>query len=144
MKIKLLKNKIYNYIMLNGKKNVCEKMFLKSFKILQKHTIKNQRDVLKLAIINAAPTIQMKQVKKKKRKTIKEFPFILKKKNRIGLSVKFILKSLQKNIKTKMEIAIFKELLLNANNKSSALKTKEINHKQALLKKKYVFFRWFF
>lgn len=145
MKIKslFLKHKVNNYMMIDGKKTVCEKIFLKSSKILQKNTTKNYRNVVKLAIINTAPTIQLKQIKEKKRKTVKEFPFILNKKNRITLSIKSILRSLRKNTGTKIENSLPFELLLIANNKSDILKTKKDNHKLALTKKKYIFFRWF-
>ena len=145
MKIKslFLKHKVNNYMMIDGKKTVCEKIFLKSSKILQKNTTKNYRNVVKLAIINTAPTIQLKQIKEKKRKTVKEFPFILNKKNRLTLSIKSILRSLRKNTGTKIENSLPFELLLIANNKSDILKTKKDNHKLALTKKKYIFFRWF-
>lgn len=145
MKIKslFLKHKVNNYMMIDGKKPVCEKIFLKSSKILQKNTGKNYKNVIKLAIINTAPIIQLKQIKEKKRKTVKEFPFVLNKKNRITLSIKSILKSLRKNTGTKINNALPFELLLIANNKSDILKTKKDNHKLALTKKKYIFFRWF-
>lgn len=145
MKTKLLflKNKIHNYMMLDGKKTVCEKILLKSSKILQKNIFKNHKNVIKLAIINTAPTIQMKQIKKKKRKTVKEFPFVLNKKNRITLSIKSILKASRKTSGTKIDTLLPFELLAVANNKSDILKIKKDNHKLALIKKKYIFFRWF-
>lgn len=138
-----LKNKIYNYMMVDGKKTMSEKKILKSSKILQKNTIKNHKNIIKLAIMNAAPTIQMKQIKKKKRKTVKEFPFVLNKKNRITLSIKSILNSLRKNTGTKIDALLPFELLSTANTKNDILKIKKDNHKLALIKKKYIFFRWF-
>jgi len=68
-----LKNKIYNYMMVDGKKTMSEKKILKSSKILQKNTIKNHKNIIKLAIMNAAPTIQMKQIKKRNEKRLRNF-----------------------------------------------------------------------
>lgn len=139
----LLKKKLCNYLMKNGKKHVCEKVLLKNFKILQKKTKKNHKNLTQISIINNAPIIQLKQIKKKKRKTTKEFPFILNKKNRIALSMKSMLHELNIEKKTKLFNKIPEEILLSSQNKSNNLKSKETNHNNALIKKKYAFFRWF-
>lgn len=138
-----LKTKICNYFMFQGNKSISEKFLLRSLKVLQKNINKNHENLLKLAIINVAPIIQMKQIKKKKRKTVKEFPFVLNEKNRISLSIKSILKSLNKKSNYKVYKRFSSELLTISQNKNEVLKTKEINHENALTKKKYAFFRWF-
>ena len=84
--IKYLKTKIYNHLMINGKKKTSEKKILKSSKLIQKSITKNQKDLIKLAFINASPIIKLKQTLKKKTKRKKqnerEFPYIIKKENR--------------------------------------------------------------
>ena len=139
----MLKTKIYNHFMLQGNKSTSEKVFLKSFKILQKNMNKDHKNLFKLAITNVAPIIQMKQIKKKKRKTVKEFPFVLNQKNRITISIKSIIKTANRKANSKVYKKFFAELLAIAQNKSEILKIKETNHEQALTKKKYIFFRWF-
>ena len=131
-----LKNKIHNYLMFHGNKHTCEKKVIKVLKLLQKKNKKNHVDVLKLAIVNASPVIQIRQIKKKKRKSLTEFPYVLNKKNRIFLGIKFIVKTSKQNLE--------QEFLSYAKKKNELLKTKEALQKTALIKKKYAFFRWFF
>lgn len=63
-----LKHKIFNLLMINGNKEACEKIFLKSSKLLQKSLIKNNKEVLKIGIINSSPVVNIKQVRLKKGK----------------------------------------------------------------------------
>lgn len=131
---------IYNNIMKNGKKSICEKKVFKTIKLLQKNYKKNHKEIIKLAIINSMPVIEMRQIKKKKQKNIKEFPYVLKKKNRISLGIKSIVKKTNISLIQKL----FQEFILLPKKKSEIFKTKEIEYKLALTKKKYSFFRWFY
>ena len=131
-----LKKNIHNHLMVSGNKHICENKFLKTLKILQKKNKKNNREIIKMAVVNSAPIIQLRQIKKRKRKSIREFPYVLKEKNRISLGIKSIVKI--------PSTYLFKEILTFANKKNELLKSKEAKHKLALSKKKYIFFRWFF
>lgn len=122
--------------MINGNKHVCEKKVLKTLKFLQKKNKKNNIEIVKMAIVNSAPTIQLRQIKKRNRKTIKEFPYVLKQKNRISLGIKSIITTSNMNLS--------QEILGLAKKKHELLKFKEAKHKLALIKKKYTFFRWFY
>jgi ribosomal protein S7 len=128
-------DKIYNHLMVNGNKHVCEKKILKTLKFLQKKNKKNDIEIVKMAITNSAPIIQLRQIKKRNRKTVKEFPYVLKQKNRISLGIKSII--------TTSVLNLSKEILGLAKKKHEMLKVKEAAQKQALTKKKYTFFRWF-
>lgn len=131
-----LKQNIYNHLMFDGNKHVCEKKILKILKFLQKKNKKNTINIIKMAIINSAPIIQLRRIKKKKRKSVKEFPYVLKQKNRISLGIKYIIKTTNTNLS--------QEFLTFAKKKHELLKLKEANQELALTKKKYSFFRWFF
>lgn len=136
----IIKNKIYNHLMIGGNKFTCEKILFKNFKLLQKSTKKNHKDLIKSAIVNLAPAIQLRQIKKKKRKSIKEFPYVLKKTNRISLGIKNVIKKQSKTV-TEM---LFREIILISKKKSELSKLNETVQKSILSKKKYIFFRWFF
>jgi len=138
-----IKNKIINQHMIDGKKVLCEQFFLKNCKILQKTTTKNHEYILKLAIVNAASVILTKKIEIKNRKKIKEFPFLVNKKNRVALSIKSIMRSLKMCSENYRIKTLSSELLLNAQNKSFVSKEKKDTQKKALIKKKYTFFRWF-
>ena len=93
----MFKKNIYNTIMKNGKKRVSEKILLKVLKELQK-TPKNSRNVFKLSVLNSSPVIFLKQIKRK-RKKIKEFPFILNSKLRVSYGLKNLIKICRKEKK---------------------------------------------
>ena len=138
-----LKNKIQNHFMNSGLKSISEKTILKSFKVLQKNKKKNHKDLLKFIVINKVPVIHLKQIKKKNRKTVKEFPFVLNENNRITFSIKSILKSINQKKQFNVSIRLFLEILNIISNKTEIVKTNEKNQDYALTKKKYTFFRWF-
>lgn len=148
--LKPLKTKIYNHLMINGNKKTCEKIFLKSSKLIQKSITKNQKDLIKLALINVSPIVKLKQELKKKTKRKKqntrEFPYIIKKHNRIFLAIKSILKnSSNKEFESSNFYVILKQVIIsNSQNKSNLIDSKYNSYESALKKKKYIYikYRW--
>lgn len=132
-----LKKKIQNYIHKKGEKELSEKLLFKSIKLTQKASYKNFIDILKLAIINLAPIMQVKQLKRK-RKRLKEFPFIPSKRIRLFSAVTLIIKN-AKLKSTKFSIALSKDFVTYSAKASESLKT---NQEYALKLKKYVHYRW--
>jgi len=142
-----LKHRIFNHLMVNGNKETCENIFLKSSKFLQKFLIKNNQEVIKIGIINSSPIINVKQVrlKKGKKKAIKKYPFVLDLENRIALAIKFILETVkQKEKKSCYTYTNLKqEIEATSRNNGTAVKRKENLQKDTLLNKKYAYYRWF-
>jgi len=134
-----LKIKIQNSLMSSGKKSICEKLLLKTTKSLQKSSNKNHASLIKLAVINNAPSIKIKKIKRK-RKKLKEFPFIPSKKTRTFFALKFIL-TYSKKISTNFYVQIEKGILKGSEN-SQNNKHKENDQEQALKLKKYSHYRW--
>jgi ribosomal protein S7 len=142
-----IKHKILNHLTTNGKKETCEKTFLKSSKSLQKSLLKNYQELIKIGIINASPTISVKQVKLKKgkKKNVKEYPFILDSRNRISLAIKLILDTVKKkeNKPLYLYTNLKQEIIANSQNSSNTIKKKDDLQKNTLLKKQYAYYRWF-
>jgi ribosomal protein S7 len=142
-----IKHKIFNHLMVNGNKETCEKLFLKSSKLLQKSLLKNYQKLIKIGIVNTSSIINMKQVrlKKGKKKNVKEYPFILNSNNRILLAIKFILETVRKkeNKPFYLYTNLKHEIIASSQNNSKAKKKKDDLQKQTLLKKRYAYFRWF-
>ena len=141
-KNKHLKYKIYNYLIINGNKKTCEKIFLKSLKLIQKQSLKYTKNLIKSAIVNTSPIVKLKKVKKKKKK-MKEFPFILSKQNRISLAINSIIKNIAKKQKTDFSNKFTHEIILSSRNKSDSVKKKENLYEHAFINKKYANYRWF-
>lgn len=143
MKIKRLKENIFNRIMLNGKKQTSEKLFLRSLKKIQKnYTKKNFEDLVKIGLINSAPIIFLKQIKRKRKRTV-EFPFLLELNSRMSYGIKHILN----NCRKKKSISFYNQLELefinSAKNISQSVKKKKELHQESFLKKKFANYRWF-
>ena len=142
-----IKHKIFNHLMVNGNKETCEKVFLKSSKLMQKYLFKNHKELIKIAIINSSPIVNIRQVrlKKGKKKNVKEYPYVLDSKNRISLAIKFILNTVKQKDKKSLYLHtnLQQEIVVNSQNNSNAIKKKEDLQKHTLLKKKYAFYRWF-
>nr|YP_009495530.1 ribosomal protein S7 [Psammoneis japonica]AWQ64260.1 ribosomal protein S7 [Psammoneis japonica] len=137
----LLKNKIYNYLLRNGHKKTCEKILLKSIKLIQKFSDKNEKDLIKQTIVNNAPILQVKQIKRK-RKKLKEFPFIITRKIRIFFAIKLILETSKQKLSRNFANKLKQEILLSANSSGEGIKEKKAIQEHALKLKKYAHYRW--
>lgn len=78
--------------MKQGKKSVCERQLLTSFKLFQKNTRKNMNFLLKHALIKVTPLVCLKKVTRSTDNTSKEYPYVLKKGRRIAASLKQLAK----------------------------------------------------
>lgn len=139
----MLKLNILTKIMLNGNKQISEKLLLKTLKQIQKiHYKKKFEDVIKFGLINSSPVVYLKIIKRKRKQTI-EFPFLLKNKLRLSYGIKFILKSCKF---TKFN-NFYKQLNLELIDSSKSIGLNKENkiqlHKQSFLKKKFSNYRWF-
>jgi ribosomal protein S7 len=142
-----IKKKLINQIMLNGCKETSEKIILKSFKELQKNSLKKTKELIKLSLLNSTPIFKINKIKnkknKKKKQKLKEIPsFITNSNSRISLAIKFILQSIKKkkeNFYTKFN----KELILNSQQKGETIQLKNNIQKEVISKKRYLnFYRW--
>jgi ribosomal protein S7 len=142
-----IKQKIFNHLMVEGKKETCEIFFFKSSKLLQKSLTKNSTKIIKTGIVNSSPVVSVKQVKfkKGKNKNVKKYPFVLDSINRISLAIKFITDTVKKKEKNSHYLYnnLKHEIIANSQNDSKATKRKEELQKQTLLNKKYAYYRWF-
>jgi len=138
----ILKNKLLNKLLKNGVKTHPEKILKLCIKQLQRKSKKKHLEILKKSLINSSPVIAIKQIKRRK-KNVKEFPYILKKKLRLFFGLKFILRSLKLNKVNSFSRNFSDEILLTSLNKSNTIKLKKDLYEQSFQKKKYANFRWF-
>ena len=145
MKKKLrIKNKLINHITRNGNKKTSEKILLKSFKKLQKDSLKQSKKILQLALINSTAVFKLNtyKMKKKKKSNLKEIPtFISNTDTRTSLAIKHILnkKTKDKNI-NKFFLEFKKEILLTSQQKGSIIESKTNIQKQIPQKKRFFAF----
>ena len=143
----ILKNKIINIFMKDGKKRTGEKILLKSAKILQKSSSKSFQNLVQLVIINTTPVFKLNEqaVKKGKRKAQKVIPsFIVKNSLRIMTALKFLKNSASKD-KTDIGFhkSLVREILATSSLKGQSIEKKNKLQTQVLLNKRYLSkFRW--
>ena len=141
-----IKLKFINHLLVNGNKKTCESIILKTFKKIQKNSIKSHNKVVKLAIKNSALSFRINKLKKKtgKKKSTKEIPvFISDNFERISWSLNYILQTSKKKHNTQFYKTLQNEFLLNSQYKGNAIKIKTELHKQVLLKRRlFLYFRW--
>jgi ribosomal protein S7 len=138
-----VKKKIFNHLILQGKKAKCETFFLKTVKLTQKSCKKSTQSIIKSCIINSLSIINSKKLVKKKgkQKFTQEIPFVLSKNKRISLSIKRILSVLAESKPVAVSKLLQTECLLNS--KIRIKKAKDNIEQELLIKKKYAKFRWF-
>lgn len=140
---KTIKQKIFNRLITKGSKQTAEKILLKSFKLMQKlEKKKDTKDILKLSLINTSPSLYVKNIKRKKKRTI-EFPFLLKLNLRFSYGIKFLIASTKNNKQNSFYKNFMSELLNSSKKTSVSFKRKSDLHKEAFLKKKFANYRWF-
>ena len=141
---KSLKNKLQNCFMNHGHKTKCENIFKKSVKFYQKRNKKDHKEIIKQSIIKSAPTIKFLEMKnkkmRKKNKTKKGFPYILKKSNRISFGIKKLITNLKKPVQHNF----LEKLCSNLKHNSVQFIEQTKIHKESLKFKKFSFFRWFY
>ena len=126
------------------KRQFLKKFDLKSVKFFYKSVVKNPKRVINRAIINTTPLLKIKQLNSSnKRSQLKEFPYIVKAKNRIPFALKFFLNKTKSKNESGMHERLVTELLAMANNSGVNIINKKNLYEYAFMKKKYFYYRWF-
>ena len=142
-----LRHKIINILMNSGKKNIGEKILLKSFKSLQRSSTRRALTVFCMSVVNSTSAFKINEqaTKKGKRKAVKIVPsFVINDSLRIANTLKSI-----KRISTKSRgshpfyQSFLVELLSISDSKSKVIEQKIKIQRQILTNKRYLTkFRW--
>jgi small subunit ribosomal protein S7 len=81
-----LSHKFINLLMLNGKKNVAQKILLDTLTLIKAETKQHPMKILRIAIKNVAPIVEVRSIRK--RRTYFSVPVPLRKSYRISLAIK--------------------------------------------------------
>lgn len=139
-----MNKKIINQLLLKGKITISEKIWLKTLKGFYKSFTKNDKKFINKALINIAPFLKTKQLRQKKRRlSIKEFPYVIENKNRISLALKFFLDKTKQKTEIKIHKKLTDELVAAAKNIGTNIQKKKNLYEYAFVKKKYFYYRWF-
>jgi small subunit ribosomal protein S7 len=120
---------IINRILLKGKKNIAQKIFYEAMKEIKKNSKKEPLEILKKAIINATPIVEIKS--KRIGGATYQVPIEVKSERGNSLALRFIIKAARKRSGKNMINKLENEILDAYNNTGNSVKKKEEIHKMA-------------
>jgi ribosomal protein S7 len=132
---KSLKSRCINLKMKQGKKSLCEKQMITSFKIFQKNNRKNMDILLKYALIKLTPFVTTRKVTRNTDNSSKEYPYVLNKNRRIAMGLNSLVKtpSILDCLSTSEWMKVLK----------GKVEKKNLLQKQIIQQKKLLRYRWF-
>jgi len=132
--------KFINCTLRRGKKSVAENVFYKSFDILSEKTQSEPLKVLKKALENVKPSLEVKS--RRVGGSTYQVPVEVKPERRQALAIRWILEFSRERSESSMEERLAAEIMDAANNRGNAVKKKENTHKMAEANKAFAHYRW--
>jgi small subunit ribosomal protein S7 len=134
-------SRFINYVMLDGKKAVAQKIVYGAFDILKEKTGNpNPLEVFDIAIKNASPLMEVRS--RRIGGANYQVPREVRAERRLSLAMRWILDAVRSKKGTTADKALAEELLAAYNNEGSAVTKKENTHKMAESNKAFAHFAW--
>jgi ribosomal protein S7 len=133
---KNLKIKLINLKMKKGKKYLSEKQLFVFFKLFQRRNKKDLNSFFKHALVKLTPIVSTKKVTRNTDNTVRYYPYVLRKDQRIALSLKHLVKP--SSILDCLNVQDWVVML------ADKLVIRKDLHEQAFQDKKLLKYRWFF
>ena len=136
----IMVTRMINKIMLDGKKSLAENIFYNAMDIIQEKTEEPGIEVLKKAIENIKPTLEVKS--RRVGGSNYQVPIEVNDRRGISLSVRWIVDSARNRGERTMTERYANELMEAANNTGGAIKKKEEVHRMAEANRAFAHYRW--
>ncbi len=131
-------NKLINYVMERGKKNVAQAVVYGAFDIIEQKTKRRPIEVFEEAIKNVAPVLEVKS--KRVGGANYQIPIPVRGDRRLALALRWIIKAAQTRKGKPMREKLAMELLDAANKEGAAIKKREDVHRMAEANKAFAHF----
>ncbi len=131
-------SKFINYIMLNGKKTVAQKIVYGAFDIIKNKTGKDAIEIFEVAIKNASPVVEVRS--KRIGGSNYQIPVEVRETRRFLLASRWIISAANGKKGKPMSEKLAEELMLAANGEGNAVKKREDVHKMAESNKAFAHF----
>jgi len=132
--------KMIHAVMLQGKARVAEKLVYGSMEILKEKTKEDPVAVLKKAIENAKPMVEVKS--RRVGGATYQVPVEIRPERRLSLSIRWLVGYARDRGEKTMVQKLSAELLDAYNNRGVTIKKKEDTHKMAEANKAFAHYRW--
>lgn len=132
--------KMINKLMLNGKKSLSESIFYDSMDIISERTEDQGIEVLKKAIENVGPVLEVKS--RRVGGSNYQVPIEVNDRRRLALAIRWIVDSARKRGERTMTERFAGELMDAANSTGGAVKKREEVHRMAEANRAFAHYRW--
>ena len=132
--------KFVNYVMVEGKKGVAEKIFYGAMDIIKQRTKTDGLKIFEKAIENASPSVEVKS--RRIGGATYQVPVDVKADRRISLSIRWLIDSASSRQGKSMSDKLANELTDAFNNTGGAVKKKEDVHRMAEANRAFAHYRW--
>ncbi len=132
--------KMIHAVMLQGKARVAERLVYGSMEILKEKTKEDPVAVLKKAIENAKPVVEVKS--RRVGGATYQVPVEIRPERRLSLSIRWLVGYARERSEKTMMQKLSAELLDAYNNRGVTIKKKEDTHKMAEANKAFAHYRW--
>ncbi|MBK8551900.1 MAG: 30S ribosomal protein S7 [Ignavibacteria bacterium] len=136
----ILIGRFINNIMLDGQKQVAQRIMYDAFKIIGDKTKGEPIDVFRKAINNVQPAIEVRS--RRVGGSNYQVPTEVRPDRRIALAIKWILTYTRGRNEKSMSLKLANELMAAAVGEGSSVKKKEDVHKMAEANKAFAHFKW--
>ncbi|HEY3490252.1 MAG TPA: 30S ribosomal protein S7 [Candidatus Deferrimicrobiaceae bacterium] len=132
--------KMIHAIMLEGRKYAAEKVVYGSMEVLREKTKEDPVAVLKKAVENAKPLVEVKS--RRVGGATYQVPIEVRPERRLSLSIRWLVSYSRGRSEKTMIARLSGELLDAFNNRGTTIKKKEDTHKMAEANKAFAHYRW--
>ena len=132
--------KFVNYVMVEGKKGVAEKIFYGAMDIIKQRTKTDGLKIFEKAIENASPSVEVKS--RRIGGATYQVPIEVPQNRRFYLASHWIINSASGRSGKPMSEKLATELISAANGEGGAIKKKDDTHRMAEANKAFAHYRW--
>ena len=133
-------SKLINMVMLTGKKSLAERVVYSTMDMLEKKTNKSALEVLKKAIDNARPLLEVKP--RRVGGATYQVPIEIRSERGTIIALRWIRNFARDKKGKPMQAKLFQELFDAYNGEGSAIKKRDDTHKMAEANKAFAHYRW--
>ncbi|MCK5026972.1 MAG: 30S ribosomal protein S7 [Candidatus Pacebacteria bacterium] len=132
--------KFINYVMLDGKKTIAEKIVYGAFDVVKEKTKQEPIEIFELAIKNVGPVTEVRS--RRVGGANYQVPREVRPERRLSLAMRWILDIARKHKGKPMKECLADELIAASNNEGDAVRKRENTHKMAEANKAFAHFAW--
>lgn len=129
-----------NFLMKDGKKNVARKILYQAFEIIQEKTGQPGIDVLRTAMGNASPAIEVRS--RRVGGSTYQVPVEVRSERASALGMRWLIKAAKSRNDKSMASRLAREIVDAANNEGGAVRKRDETHRMAEANKAFAHFRF--